>query len=304
MKKALPIFFLLACLQACTSKTETRIGIFDISKDDEIIIFTWYYGSGATILRVDIDGKNLQPVSPFSKDSSYVNPKYNEKGTKLLYIGRKNGDVSNSSVYIADADGGNRYLLAKESGIIDEAFFSSCDDLIYYIKSREFGNSSPVARPQPHGSDVYSLNIRTGKSNQITNFDAYGLYRPSEYDCQSMILHMPLKGMIKVPTDGSNKQYDINPINDPRKDTSLYGSPLFSKKNNILFFLAPYEMYTMKMKDRMAKLIIRDDDMINNFRLFNRQKKIIYTNYKENYFYTIDYNGKIIRKIEVDLNAN
>lgn len=78
-------------------------------------------------------------------------------------------------MFLADKDGSNKQEILRDNGEIIEAIFSSCENKIYYIKSKEFGHYSPVGRDQPHNSDVYSISLSDHKIEQITHLNTYNM---------------------------------------------------------------------------------------------------------------------------------
>lgn len=298
------LVILTALLFGCRDKKMlSRIGLFDISKDDKSILFSFYKSSGISILSVDIDDNNLKSIIPSTIDSNFYNPKFNKDGSKILFIGSKKGQKIGCAVFIANPSGSSREKIFSDKGEITEAVFSECEDKIYYIKSNEFGHSSPVGADQPHNSDVYSISLTTKVIEQITHLNAYSMYRISEYNCDNIMISMAystVPGLLTFFKESPGKLISINPLNNPRKDNSLYDTPFYSHKFNTLGFIAPYELYVMEMKDKHASLVVYDELMVSYFRFFNNQKKMAYINDKGGAFYLVNYDGSNLKELSID----
>lgn len=176
----------------------------------------------------------------------------------MLFIGNKNRKTEGNSIYVANSDGTDRRKVLTDDGLITEAVFSDCENKIYYIKSREYGHSSPLGRDQAHDSDLYAVDLSNGEVERVTHLHAYSVYGVSEYRCNDIMIFMPynqMPGLLMLSKNKPDSLISINPLNDPRNDSSLYYSPLYSKKYDVLGFTAPYELYIMNMKIKKASLV-------------------------------------------------
>lgn len=80
-KKILKTLILLGIFSVgCGSGKSERIGFFDVSKDDKLIVFSIYANNEISIYQVDTNGNNLKKIVPASVDSNYFNPKFNKDG--------------------------------------------------------------------------------------------------------------------------------------------------------------------------------------------------------------------------------
>ena len=296
----IPTIFLFGCYN---KEESSKIGLFDISKDDKSVLFSFYNSAGISILSVNINGSAQKILIPSTIDSNFYNPKFNKDGSKILFIGSKKGQKIGSDIYFANSDGSGRTKILRDNGEITEAVFSACEDKIYYIKSKEFGHSSPIVKDQPHNSDIYSIDLTTKVIEQITFLNAYNMYRISEYDCDKIMMSMAYNstpGLLVFLKGASGKLLSINPLNNPRKENSLYDTPFYSDKYKMLGFIAPYELYVMSMKDKRASLVIYDEHMVSYFRFFNNQKRLIYTNDLSRAFYLVNYDGSNLKEISIE----
>lgn len=297
------VILLLALLVGCKNdKPSLKIGLFDISKNDKNILFSFSKNGKISIASIDLDGGNLRPVIKSTTDSNFYNPRFSPNGEKILFMGSKRSSGMGCSMFLANADGSNKKEILRDVGEIIEAVFSECEDKVYYIKSKEVGHSSPLAGNQPHNSDVYSLDLIGGKVEQITHTGSYSMSRVSEYDCDWITLNMPgsdKKGLLMFAKENPNQIIDVNPLNNPRRDNALYNTAFYSKKYGVMVFLAPYELYIMNMKDRSSKLVLYDDNLVKYFRFCASQKRIVYINQNDLSFNIVDFKGEKIREVDI-----
>lgn len=296
---------LFICATSCSKKTsKLKIGLFDISNDDKSVLFSLSNNGKISILSVDLESNNLKGIIKSTSDSNYYNPKFSPDGSKILFFGSKRNNSLGCSMFLADKDGSNKHEILRDNGEIIEAVFSYCEDKIYFIKSKEFGHYSPLGRDQPHNSDVSSVRLSDHTIEQITYLNAYNMYRISEYDCDKITLSMSgsdKRGLLMFTKKDPNKMIEFSPLNNPRNDNSFYNTPFYSKKYKMMGFIAPYELYTMDMNNRIGKLVVYDEDMIKYYRFYNNQKRIIYTNQNKPLFNIIDLKGVKIKEINIEL---
>lgn len=312
MKKYLliDVFFLLMFLIGCQGNNNptTTMGLFDVSADDKNILFSMINGNNSAIYQIGINGKEFHQIAS-SVDSNFFNPKYSKISKKILFIGRPKNLSFNSVIYVANPDGTQIEKLTDGKEIISEAIFSQCEDKIYYCKANEYGHSSPIGSDEAHDLDIYSINLLDKKVEKVTNLNAYGIFHISEFDCKNILMFIPQRpegGMVVFPKDATKALYSINPINNPRGDLSMYDTPVYSKKYNTLAFIATYELMIMSLKDKFAKVVINNSGkpQINNFGLFNNDKRIIYTTDDNAAFNIINYDGSGLTTIQIPINTN
>ncbi|HEY4323583.1 MAG TPA: hypothetical protein VGN20_06340 [Mucilaginibacter sp.] len=316
LKYILSVISILLINYSCNScnrlnnenKTD-QIGLFDISKDDRSILFSYIIGNKSSIYQIDTNGKGLKVIVPSTKVINYFNPKYSKKSQKILFLGKRNDlNTYNSSIYIANSDGTGIERITDGNEIISEAIFSDCEDKIYYCKAGEYGHSSPLGTDQAHGIDVYSIDLNNRKVERVTNLNAYGIFHISEYDCQNILMFIPVpdkEGMAVVPKIKTDKIQFIDPTNHLRENPSMYYAPVYSKKYNTLAFIATYELMQMSMDDKNAKVVVNQNNeghsQIDNVVLFNNERKMAYTTDFGTEFILVCYDGSNLKHIKIPL---
>jgi hypothetical protein len=267
------------------------------------ILFTFYKGGKISVASIDVNGSNLVPIIRSTVDSNYYNPQFSPDGSRILFIGSKRNNLLGCSMFLSDKSGKNKVEILRDSGEIIEAVFSACGNKIYFVKSKEYGHYSPLGKSGAHNSDVYSISLLDYKVEQITNYEAYSMYRISEYNCDSITLNMTTgkgNGLAMFSKKNPSHITYFNPINNPRADSSFYDTPFYSKRYKIMGFIAPYELYIMSMDDRKASLVLYDNDNVKYYKFFNNKKKIVYTSNNKPVFNIINFKGSIVKKIDVE----
>lgn len=307
--KGLLIYLCLHAICSCNYQkgNSINLGLFDLSKDDKHILFSVYNKGKSSIYQMDTNGKNLKELIPSANNNSYLNPKYSPDGKKIVYISVSADSSQTHSVYIANTDGTDQRKIIVSKQVITEVSFSECEQKIYFIKNNEFSHFSPLSQSQPHGADIYSIDLLSNKIQKITQLNAYGLFRISEYHCDDLLTNMSMEsrgGIIMFPKNKPNELQYINPINPPRKDFSLFNTPQYSNKYNMLAFMVPYEIYAMDMRARDAKLVFKSSgNLIDDFCFFNEKKAILYTIQGEMSFNIVNLDGTVIKSIPILLNS-
>lgn len=313
----LTVFGCLACSSDRPAEGSSFM-YYDLSKDDKRILFSFGEGRESSIYEVNADGTGLKTLIPATKDSTYYRPKFSKNGKKIVYVAHSLKDsILNRSIYMADADGKARRKVIDVSGIITGIFFSDCEDKIYYSKASEYKKYSPLASSQPHGIDIYAVNLKNNQVERITQFNAYGIYEISEYDCQHILMHMigmeDESRMALFPKDNSDNFVRISPSNDPfthergiYKSTpvSNYSGQLFSKKFNVFAFHDYRDLLLMDMQDKKAKIVVGPlKSQFNTFIFFNTEKKFLFTTIGKLEFNIVNFDGSGLKTIPIQINS-
>ena len=309
MKKQVFYILILLFVAGCKSQSnnDESIGIFDISKDDKHILFSFYSKEGSSICQMNTDGTQFKDLISATKDTSYFNPQFSPDGKRIVFIGDVKSGNKGGSIFVANSDGTHIERLITGNGIITEAVFSSCNNEIIYIKANEYGKSSQLGKNQAHDVDIYTVNLSDKKVKQITNLKAYGLFQVSEFDCNNFLLFLsgPEGGMFTLPKKDQSKLNQIAPANNPRGDLSLYYLPRYSQKYGTLAFVSPYQLYTMDMKNKKAKLLYDNvgNSNIGRVCFFNTQPRVLFLKKDgEINFYSINLDGSGYKIIPVPFN--
>lgn len=298
-------------INSCQSKQTQKnsMGDFDISKDDNHIIFSFFsINKGSSIYTSNIDGTGIKQLIKSDEYKSYFNPKYSPDGKKIVFLECERGDVNNAIICIAESDGSSIERLTAGNEIITEVIFSDYGNDIIYCKANEYEKYSPLGKKQAHDFDIYSVDILTKEITKLSNLKSYGVYKISEIDSSNILMHMsagPDGGMFLFTKDTPNDLRRIIPINNPRGDASLYYTPLYSKQYNLMAFIAPYELYTMDMESRKAKLLYDNKGYshIEYICFYNTQRKILFSKKGETSLNSISLDGTGLKNIPININV-
>ena len=290
---------------SCDNSTVNKNSLdsFDISNDDSCILFSaTNRNNNASVYRISMDGKSLIKIIASTIDSNFYNPRYSNNNKKILFIG-SSSNSHYTDIYISNKDGTERQRITKGDEMISEAFFSDDDSKVYFVKSNEYSHSSPVGKDQLHGTDVYSISLKSEIVERVTKLNAYGIFDISSYNLEKILMYIPAQtqgGLILISKNRSNEINRLNPINNPREDLSLAHTPMFSKKYEMLGFIVPYELYLMNIQSKKAKLIVKNrDNPVYGFRFFNNQKCILYINENDTNFYVVNFEGSELKRIPI-----
>jgi len=312
-KYSVVLLFLVMLTISCniqSNKNKSSIRGFDISQNDDRILFAFVNGGNSSINEMDINGNNHKTLIESKSDKFHINPRYSTDGQKIIFIEYDKADLYNNSLFIANSDGTNIQYLTGGDGIITEAIFSNYGEEILFCKANKYSKYSPIGVKAAHDYDIYSINLSNMEVVKLSNLKAYSLHHIFEMDSDNLLMHIfdSEKGGIglfnKNEPDKFNK---IVPLNNPRETVSeLFNTPIYSEKFNKMAFIAPYQIYIMDMDSKNASLLYdnRGNTHIDYISFFKVKEKIMFVNKGDINFYYTDLNGKDLRKIAIPKSGN
>ena len=143
------------------------------SPDGRLIVFSVANSKSNGIFLASHEGKVLKALRLDTVKWWNGYPAFSPKGNKIAFVSTqadKHGDI-----YIMDSNGGNVRRLTSSPHYDRWPCFSFNGDKIYFVRSRFFGNYSPVARKGLHDNDIYSVNINDATERTVTNKKLYQL---------------------------------------------------------------------------------------------------------------------------------
>jgi Tol biopolymer transport system component len=311
LKKDIIFFLLSIAFVSCQDESgQNGVGNVDLSLDDKMLVFSGYIDNVSSIYKSDLKGQNIDIISSPDNDSaSYESPKFSSDGTKILFLEfHKKSNACN--IIVTSSNGKQKKQVTSEPQLITSAIFSLDGSGIYYSKANEYRNYSPVGKLAPHVFDIYYFNLKTFKEVKLTNLRAYDINSLSLYSGGDSLMFKLVQnnskiGIYAIPLTEPNAMSSLNPINTPRGPggEDMYNEPSFSQKYNVIAFTAPYEVYKMDYKTRIAKLVIRPKvGDVRNLQLFHTQRKMLFIN--SEVIHTVDYDGNEIEKISINIPSN
>ncbi len=299
----LSVFSVMIIVFSCQGQVTKQdgLGSFDISNNDKQIVFSYFKNNISSLYISNIDGSNVKLVIGSSYEISYFNPKFSPDSKKIVFIANRKGSI-NSTLCVANCDGSKIINLTDDAQIITEATYSKNGEYIYFCKAEEYAKYSPIGVKDFHGIDIYSINIVDKKISKLSNFNSYELGNIAEVDNNHLLFRLESgneSGIYLFPKDNLSLSQLVIPINNPRKDASLYFTPIYSDSLKIMAFTAPYELYVMDIKDKFAKMVISQIGKCDfgNIVFYKTQKKIIFSLVCSSYLYSINVDGSELKTI-------
>jgi hypothetical protein len=304
-----PLFILavFCCSNVQNGDENDGIGNFDISPDDKKVLFSFSLHGVSSLYIVYVEDGKVKPILKSDGITSYENPKYSPDGENIVFVKYKKGDFEKSTLCIAKNDGTKIEKLTEETEIITEAIFSNNKKDIIFCKAKEYAKHSPLGIVSAHNFDIYSINRFTKHIAKLSNIDAYGIHSVSEVDTSFVLFRVDAGnegGIYSLEKTNPSVLKRIVPLNDPRKDGSMYDDPVYLQ-NGILVFTAPYELYAMDLEKRIANLIYdsKGASQITSIRMFKTQQRVLFKKETEHgVLQSIGLDGKNLKAINIDIN--
>jgi len=235
-----------------------ELGYFDLQNNT--IAFTYYKNNIGAIYLYSFNDSTIKKITN-PKSGSDGFPHFSNDGMKLFYFYYPNLKEDKICINILDQQTNTIDTLTKGESLIIDACFSNNGKYIYYIKASEFKNYSPIARPMPHGVDLFEIEITTKRQRQITHINAYMMQALTQTYSDTLIcVNIPNvedsmgMGLISI-SNGRFTKYKFE--NDPRYQVSSWYFPVSIQKDSLLY-TAPYEIYMHNFIDNCSKLILRN----------------------------------------------
>ena len=289
-------FLLMSCN---LNNSSSGIGGFQLSKNDKFIYLNYFDGESSSIYRVDSSGLNLKLIVPSINNISFYDPEISKDGSKMVLLGGR-AYSNKRAIYIANINGTLLHSLTDSEWIITDAFLSEYNNAIIYCKADTDAKFSPIVHSQPHGFDLFSYDLDDLKTTKLTNLNAYILSDVSEYNEDSLLVYLYLheKGMFFLSK--SNKSLNrIIAKNESKEIPNLYYQPIYSKKYNCIVFSNGYGLYIM-YKNIVIKIYdIPGTNFINSFCLYNTKSNVLFTIEGDKNFYSINFDGSNLKKINI-----
>lgn len=299
------LIFLLLLSSRCSSENISRdaIGGFDISRDDEFVLFSYAKTGISSIYKMPLKGGKANLLIGSNEGLSYVNPKYSPDGKKIVFIGYEKDDVDKSSLYLANSDGTNIVRLTNGTGIFTEAVFMT-DETVLFLKANEYGKYSPIGVKDAHGFDIYSIHLPSKEVSRLSNISAYGINHISVVDSNRILLRLeegPDGGIYLFSRDHPEASRRLPFVNSPLKDESMYYNPIYSQEYNVLAFTAPYKLYKMNLENKKVELVYDATGTRNldEIAFFNTQPRLLFTQQGLPVFFSINLDGEGLQRIEI-----
>jgi len=304
------LFLLILSVTSCTRGQirENYIDDFDTSSDDKELILSINNQGKSSLYTADLDGRNFKSLIKSEGDTSYSSPRYSLDGNHVLFVKHNVNILRGSTLCLANLNGSNVENLFKANEIITEAIFSANTQEIIFCMAAQYSKHSPIGIKQAHNFDIFSINLADKKVTKLTNFEAYGINNICEAGSDYILFRMEAgenSGIYSFEKKDPLKLKKIVPSNNPRQNESLYRDPVYDKNYSSLVFTAPYELYSMSLNDRVAKLIYdsKGSSEISVVRLFKSQRRVLFKReIEKDVLQSLDLNGGVCKAIRIEIN--
>lgn len=309
------IFILALFCYKCNSQEE-NISIpinyiygLDISKNDSSILYG--YGNkinGTVLYSANIYTKLKEKIIDSGDSMIFYRPTFSKSNQMISFIAAKKSLSELSDIYTYDLRNKKLNKITNSSGLYSSITFSENDSLLLFCKAIENVKSSPIGVKMPHGMDIYQINIFNRNIKKLTNLNSYGINGYSYYSKDTLLVGIDggEAGGLFLYDLKSNIKKRFIPVNNPRKDPSLYYKPNYCKEFKVLFFTSPYELYLMDFKDKMAfsvyKSLKQYGTPIEESCFLHNRKSVIFQIEGVNSFFIIDFDGKNFNEITIENN--
>ena len=142
---------------------------FDLSPDEEQYLFPYYVDGNESIYRSNADGTNVTKLVE-SETARLHSPRYSNDGAKILYLAENPEHLN--TLFVANEDGSEQKLLTPDKTHVSEAVFSKTGDKIYFVGTPA-EDYKKVEGETTEGFDLFSVDLDSGKIDQLTNRDYF-----------------------------------------------------------------------------------------------------------------------------------
>ena len=282
---------------------------FDISSDDEYIVYSYLHEGKTSIRRYDFHKKEETVLISESNTHFYTRPSYSPSENEVIFIDRYNDSLTDTNLLIIGVDGTIRRIPQHVKGFITDAIFSRYSKEILYIMATEYTSYSPIGIKAFHKFDLYSTDRSGSNTRKITQLNAYTMNGICELDSTSVALFL-INGKhngIFYLSKNNGKIHRVSPANDPRireivsnNGRPSYSNPSLCLATNDLAFINIYELFVMSMENRQARSLHFSDRQIQDVKILNSGKKIIFTKNNLPVFHILNIEDKNVEVLDLE----
>lgn len=252
----------------------------------------------SSIYEMNLYNLKIREVLKGKQRKEYINAVYSRDETKIYFIAMNSFNNRDNEIGVCDIDGRNvKYLTNNHDDLIRIMASDYSDEIIYIKINRD---------KQPSGMDIFSLDINTGVTNNITESNLYGIFHLHQLDSIRLTTHI-VNGddggmfIVNRQTTPATKTRII-PVNNPRKYPDLYYNSVFHKESNTLIFDAPYEVFSMDMDKQTAKSLFKANYHISGLILAKKNARVYFLLQDgQSQIYSMNIDGSDLKTIPVNI---
>jgi len=148
----------------------TELGPAVLSPDGQTIVFSVRSKADSRLYKVRTDGTDFLPITI---DQAWAHdPVFSQNGTAIIFVEASGG---NGDICEIQIDGSGKRCLTSGPDHDYSPVYSPDGSKIYFLRAKTLTSYSPVARPDWHNVDIYSMNVDGTAQTQITSDSSYGM---------------------------------------------------------------------------------------------------------------------------------
>ncbi|MGE6395488.1 hypothetical protein [Chryseobacterium scophthalmum] len=301
------IFSFLTIFSCRNENTESKVNGFDISPDKNFIVYSYKIDSLYTAFVKNIETGSLSMIT--REIGSNTNPKFTEDGKTIVSVFYDKENVSTEFHFYDIKQKKNIKKIKIPYGFISDYQFINKEKLLY-LKSISFDSPSSFSPKSFHNYDIYILDIRTAKSEKISDVDSYFMGEIAPLNDSlvvvSMVEDVEKSGLYLFKKEKNATLENMGRImilNDSLRKSTMYRNPVILSENNIIC-ASSYQLVSLDLKSKLESQILPSNG--HHYNQIRSRGETIY--YKQNdntdLVYYFDLNNKVIKYINLKIDSD
>ncbi|MFB6465545.1 hypothetical protein ACE38V_01875 [Cytobacillus sp. Hz8] len=254
---------------------------FDISPDDKEYMFPYFLNGNEAIYSANIDGTNVKKLTNPQKER-HLQPRYSQDGLRILFLSQNDKRIN--SLVVANRDGTGQKKWTSNKMHVREAVFSPNNYLIFYIgmPAEDFLKAEGETS---EGYDLYSINLRNGKMDQLTDHNEFDMdslsvsangkevfYSIFAADRKKLIAYSIVTGDEHAAIGSENLSTESYSFQiSPDASQALFTTISEESRKSHLF---KYELFLKDMKSGKVKRLTHLNSHVSSPRFFHHSNQI------------------------------
>lgn len=309
----LPQALLLLSCSSTSQNSYSSIRGFDLSNNNQYIYYSFVAEKQSSIRRYDF-GSGMDTILLQSSTAKFHSqPQLSPSQSHLAFIESDKSDFFDSKIGIMDISTLEVEYLEVPNGIISDIVYSKYAQRIYFLLAEEYEHYSPIGVDAAHRFDLYSINLNTKETAQLTEVGAYSMHNLVELDSLNIALFMmdgDRQSTFEINIDDPSKINEVFPQNDVRtnfyvygkNEKPVYGHLAYDSETNTKALVCAYELFVMDRTEMVAKsvLVAPQSGHFADLQFFHGgENKILFTKVKNPHFYILDMSDSSVNKFSV-----
>lgn len=302
----------LSCSSA-SQKSYSSIRGFNLSNDNQHIYYSFVAEKQSSIRRYDMESGLDTVLLQSATDEFHTQPQLSPSQSHLAFIESNKNDFFDSKIVILDISTLEVEYLKVPKGILSDILYSEYSHQIYFLLAKEYEHYSPIGIDAAHRFDLYSINLNTKETAQLTQKGAYSMQNIVELDSLSIsffLVDEERQGIFEINIDSPNKIIEVIPQNDVRtnfyvygkNEKPVYGHLAYEGETSTMALVCAYELFVMDRTEMVAKsvLVAPESGHFADIHFFHGdENKILFTKVKKPYFYVLNTSDSSVYEFNV-----